>query len=86
MIEWTCKAQPRAAVPTDCDWPNCGCDPAASKVIESLGEKGLMVVPAKPTDGMLNAASDWSRQKYGKPIGSADAEGCWQAMIGAVSR
>jgi hypothetical protein len=24
----------------DCDWPGCGCDPAASKVIESLLEQG----------------------------------------------
>ena len=26
--------------PMDCDWPVCGCDPAATKVIESLLESG----------------------------------------------
>lgn len=26
--------------PGDCDWPGCGCDPHATKVIESLLEQG----------------------------------------------
>lgn len=35
----------------------------------------------KPTEAMLNAARDWSYQKYGKPIGNDAAIGCWQAMV-----
>lgn len=40
---WTCKAL-RSTFPeqVDCDWPNCGCDPAASKVIEALQEQGML--------------------------------------------
>lgn len=34
----------------------------------------------EPTEEMLTAAADWSRAKYGKPIGNADAIGCWKAM------
>lgn len=29
-------------MPQDCDWPFCGCDPAASKVLEALKECGIM--------------------------------------------
>jgi hypothetical protein len=25
-----------------CNWPQCGCDPHANKVIESLSEQGLL--------------------------------------------
>ena len=28
--------------PQDCDWPFCGCDPTASKVLETLGEMDLI--------------------------------------------
>ena len=34
---------------------------------------------------MLEAARDWSRTKYGKPIGSDAATGCWQTMLDAVT-
>lgn len=37
----------------------------------------------KPTEAMLNAARDWSHEKYGKPIGDDAAEGCWRAMFAA---
>ena len=26
----------------DCDWPVCGCDPYANKVIEALEERAMM--------------------------------------------
>ena len=29
--------------PQDCDWPVCGCDPHANKVIEALDEAELLV-------------------------------------------
>ena len=37
-----------------------------------------------PTEGMLNAARDWSYAKYGKPIGNDAAIGCLAAMIRAA--
>ncbi len=40
IAPWICKAQPTADPPQDCDWPNCGCDPHASEVIECLIESG----------------------------------------------
>ena len=38
----------------------------------------------EPTEAMLDAARDWSREKYGKPIGNDGAIGCWQAMLAAL--
>ena len=35
-VGWTCKARPTADPPQDCDWPNCGCDPYANKVLDAL--------------------------------------------------
>ncbi len=34
---WECKANKTADPPQDCDWPVCGCDPYAAKVIDALG-------------------------------------------------
>jgi hypothetical protein len=39
-VEWKCKAQRTADPPQDCDWPVCGCDPYADKVIAALEESG----------------------------------------------
>jgi hypothetical protein len=39
---WKCKAQRTADPPQDCDWPVCGCDPYADKVIEALQESGKL--------------------------------------------
>jgi len=41
---FTCKAQRTADPPQDCDWPTCGCDPYADKVIESLQESGKLAL------------------------------------------
>jgi len=45
---WRCKAHGRFVVdpPQDCDWPFCGCDPHAEKVIEALQECGWSPPPA----------------------------------------
>lgn len=53
---WRCKA--RASLtdpPQDCDWPHCGCDPYADKVLEALVEQGYTMprdwktaLPAEP--------------------------------------
>src|SRR5947209_12820951 len=40
-VAWQCKARSAntgANDPQDCDWPVCGCDPHADKVIEALEE------------------------------------------------
>lgn len=37
-----------------------------------------------PTEAMLNAAHDWSIEKYGRGIGNDAAIGCWQAMLDAA--
>lgn len=40
MLDWICKANRTAAEPQDCDWPNCGCDPHAERVINRMIEIG----------------------------------------------
>lgn len=43
--------------PADCSWPTCGCDPYASKVIESLEEQGaLNTHPPAPAVGAEEVA------------------------------
>jgi hypothetical protein len=37
-----CKANRSADPPQDCDWPHCGCDPVATKVLEALQEEGWL--------------------------------------------
>lgn len=40
---WACAARKQSLPePADCDWPVCGCDPYASKVISALQESGLL--------------------------------------------
>ena len=38
----------------------------------------------EPTDTMLIAAREWSREKYGRPIGNDAATGCYKVMIDAA--
>jgi hypothetical protein len=47
MEAFTCKARQGATdPPQDCDWPNCGCDPYADKVLAALEEQapGLFAI------------------------------------------
>lgn len=41
---WKCKARAAGSTggnyPQDCDWPVCGCDPYADKVIDALEDYG----------------------------------------------
>lgn len=40
---WKCAAIAQGTTdPADCDWPVCGCDPAATKVIVTLQESGWL--------------------------------------------
>lgn len=38
----------------------------------------------EPSKAMHDAARDWSRDKYGKPIGRDATDGCWKVMIDAA--
>ncbi len=40
LMTWECKAKKTADPPQDCDWPTCGCDRYADRVIEALQESG----------------------------------------------
>jgi len=44
--EFTCKARRTADPPEDCDWPTCGCDPYAEKVLATIEEQapGLFAI------------------------------------------
>lgn len=54
---------------------------------EAYEEAIVAVIKAmrEPTEKQLNAAWEWSRVKYGKPIGNDAATGCWQTMIDAIT-
>lgn len=47
--EWKCKARTSPLPESqDCDWPQCGCDPHATRVIEALEEEGLLASAPSP--------------------------------------
>ena len=58
---WKCKANPTADPPLDCDWPFCGCDPLADKVIEAIQESGFSIV--KDEDLLRGAVSPEPQEK-----------------------
>lgn len=49
---WVCAAQKQGTAggndPADCNWPFCGCDPYANKVLDVITESGYLI--AKPTE------------------------------------
>jgi hypothetical protein len=69
---FTCAARRQGSAggndPADCDWPTCGCDEHASKVIATLQESGHLKEPAA-------AASEW------RPIESAPKDGVIQLWV-----
>lgn len=45
--------------PQECDWPFCGCDPHANKVLEVLGDLGLLMpTTAKGVEALERAVDD----------------------------
>jgi hypothetical protein len=44
VSDWKCKADPCGVVPSDCGWPDCGCDPNVQRVIKGLQEQGWRVI------------------------------------------
>lgn len=71
---WKCKAQPTADTPQDCDWPWCGCDPHADKVIAAIQENDFAMLPMSTLRDHIKASI-----KVGAP-GLADI------MIDAIVR
>jgi hypothetical protein len=39
-----CAARHSLPEPQDCDWPQCGCDPVATRVLEYIQESGFKIV------------------------------------------
>jgi hypothetical protein len=50
--QWKCGARQRNIGPEiqDCDWPVCGCDPYASKVLDAIEEGGFKIVRDEARD------------------------------------
>jgi len=42
-----CLAQRTAVEPQDCNWPFCGCDPKANKILNAIDEAGYEIVKKK---------------------------------------
>lgn len=57
-VEWECLGRKQTLPePGECNWPDCGCDPHATKVIESLVEQGWQpAVPAGSASPGVTAA------------------------------
>lgn len=57
LRRWACAARAQGTAggndPADCNWPVCGCDPAADRVIAALQESGAI-----PDGGLTAAAHD----------------------------
>lgn len=54
------------------------------ELFERLREAGFAIVPKVATEEMLVAAREWSRVKYGVPVGNDGTNGCWTAMVAAA--
>jgi hypothetical protein len=82
-VDWTCAARRQGTAggndPADCDWPVCGCDPYADKVIASLQEAGHLVPASLPggtgsaEEGTGPGFDDWcfdmdAAPKNGRPV------------------
>lgn len=70
--QWKCAASISIGAhdPQECDWPVCGCDPAANKVIDGLADRGLLA-----SDGIEAAAvlvGEWTIDHHQRT--HADAE------------
>lgn len=71
---WKCKADRSGAggnTPQDCEWPGCGCDPYADKVIAALEESGALAAaaPAGSGDGRGNGWVPVTERKPAESVG-----------------
>lgn len=46
--------------PGDCDWPTCGCDPHADKVITALEEQCLLLSASPVGETVAHALNEWA--------------------------
>ncbi|EHK77735.1 hypothetical protein SM0020_12445 [Sinorhizobium meliloti CCNWSX0020] len=64
QISFECSARKQSLPePADCDWPFCGCDPYADKVIAAIEESGRMPaaqVTREALEAVEGVALDWS--------------------------
>lgn len=56
---WKCGARQRNIGPEvqDCDWPVCGCDPYASKVLDAIEEGGFKIIRDEAWDHQAPSAT-----------------------------
>lgn len=86
---WTCLARKQSLPePAECNWPDCGCDPHAMKVIESLVEQGWTApreAPA-PAEGVseTNAAIKEAIDCI-TDLGSGKGGWAWEEVIQRLS-
>jgi hypothetical protein len=56
--KWECAARRQGTAggndPADCDWPVCGCDPHASKVIEAIEDRGVIMATDRALEVVLS--------------------------------
>lgn len=58
-----CKARASATdPPSDCNWPFCGCDPAADKVLAAIQECDLVLVPMSALREVFSLAQTYVMQ------------------------
>lgn len=66
---------------TEAEWTFYVVDAIAA--LSAIEAAGLRIVPAEATNGMRDAARDWSLKKYGQGIGIDASDGCYRAMVAA---
>jgi len=88
---WFCAARKQSLPePADCDWPLCGCDPQAQKVIDALDECGFLLKPLRPSpaapmaDVELRAALERIERRANDMGGQTPAQRC--ARIAEIAR
>lgn len=71
LVPWKCAARNQGTSggndPADCNWPICGCDPHADKVIAALQESGLFPQPAAQEPVAVKALpwAEWTNAQRG---------------------
>lgn len=74
--------------PADCDWPMCGCDPHADKVIAALQECGHLLAPAPDSTrtGAAETEETVAKALYRHDYGSYPDQPEWDAAPASVQK
>lgn len=84
--KWPCSARAKTDPPQDCDWPLCGCDPQAQKVIDALQEAGMICPPpAQETSGLLKDLAELEKDAEANNWQQWQSSG-WTAWAADVAR